>query len=454
MNAKDNKKKNDSIKKIIAAILILVVIALMSKKADAATLPMLPALPYVPPSRVQVWDLLNNMFGLTRLNISDEQKRLQAYEQMLGQYITQAEMDDIVQRAREARKMEIKAAIRDGVQEYMLYQIQTGYEQVDNEAITGTTTMNAADAQRIVDALANMNVQQTVAELQQRYAQAARAIGGNLSVCVWVTRYSNKYAIWQGFYKAQYTATWKGTVEYGYNVQGETYLFQSGSGIKYNNKYGDSGTYAGKLALYSTSVWDNHILHVNFGKVSEYKKATAQSSAITTALQTYDDIPLTASSQMVNGQLDKTRDIVSTLPATLPQAASDVQDLPAVQEQLGVLPAPISQDIEQSITQLQEQQAAQYGDTGEYAIDLTQLFPFCLPFDIYRILVAFEAEPETPQIHFELVNPWSNGENAEKWEAELDLSRFDGVAALVRKLELLLYCVGLAMITRSVFLRG
>lgn len=416
---------------------------------------MLPALPYVPPSRVQVWDLLNNMFGLTRLNISDEQKRIQAYEQMLGQYITQAEMDDIVQRAREARKMEIKAAIRDGVQEYMLYQVQNGYDIIEQEATQGTSTISNEMAIYISQELAKINIQQTPQQIQNRYTKAQRQIGNDLTICVWVISKNGKKGIFQGFYKAQYNATWK-TSPIGYNVNGQTYLYQSGNDIMYNNDTGTGGIASGEYALEASSWWNGGtvLTRKNFGRQAENIKPLVQSSAITTALQSYDDIPLTASTQMVNGQLDKTRDIVSTLPATLPQAASDVQDLPAVQEQLGVLPAPISQDIEQSITQLQEQQAAQYGDAGEYAIDLTQLFPFCLPFDIYRILVAFEAEPETPQIHFELVNPWSNGENAEKWEAELDLSRFDGVAALVRKLELLLYCVGLAMITRSVFLRG
>lgn len=406
------------------------------------------------------------MFGLTKLNISDEQKRLAAYEELLGRYIAQEDIEEIVQKAREARKMQIKAGVRDGLQQYMLYQIQTGVQEWTTPTVIGAReTYDALMAwdkinrtmlpfTRWQDFANSSNTKfgvngWTVYAVWASYRGGWQIVIGSVSKDTKMTYYANSSSNpnnGNGYYPngtsptANYTNVVMNTpIAQGSAVTTPTWTIQSNTKIATNNNYYGYGmTYSNK-SLYGTSVT---------------RKATAQSAAITTALQNSSDIPLTASSQVVNGVLDTTGDIVATLPATLPQAASDIQDLPSVQEQLGVLPAPISQDIEQSITQLQEQQAAQYGDTGEYAIDLTQLFPFCLPFDIYRILVAFEAEPETPQIHFELVNPWSNGENAEKWEAELDLSRFDGVAALVRKLELLLYCVGLAMITRSVFLRG
>lgn len=444
------------IKRVIAIIMCCMVVMIEGITSYASVaLPALPALPYIPPTRAKIWDILNNIWGLTGLPISDDEKRAQAYEEMMLRYLTQAQVDELVKGVRERRKYEIKAGVRDGLSQYMLYQVQTGYDLVSQEAIEGAQSMSTADAQRIVDELAKVNVQQTVAELQQRYTQAKNSIGGNLSVCVWVTRLNNNYAIWQGFYKAQYNAKWESTVPYGYDVPGETYLFQSGGGIKYNNAYGTAGTYAGKLALKSTSAWDVHILHINFGRVSENKKPAVQNNAVSSALTQGTDYPITKDTTLVNGAYDTTQTTTIDYPATDIVHATNVNDLAAVQDKLGVVPSPITQDLTDTVAQLQAQSMAQYGDTGQYALDLRNYFPFCIPFDIANLLGSFVSDPQAPS--FEWTFPIGIDKETGQFAyvtLTIDLSAWDTVAYWVRKGELALFIVGLAVVTRQWFLRG
>lgn len=93
------------------------------------------------------------------------------------------------------------------------------------------------------------------------------------------------------------------------------------------------------------------------------------------------------------------------------------------------------------------------GEAGAYTMDLTSFFPFCIPFDIYAFMQAFEAEPEAPSItyNFPYVN---NAGNVVYIQQTFNLSQFDSVAQLVRRLELIAFIVGLAFVTRSFFLRG
>ena len=123
--------------KLALGLIAIIMILGITSKAAAPALPALPALPYVPPSRVQIFDLINNILGLTKLGVTDDQKREEAYEEMILRYMTQADIDEIVQRARERRKIEIKAGVRDGLQQYALYQVQTGYNEVLTPTVVG-----------------------------------------------------------------------------------------------------------------------------------------------------------------------------------------------------------------------------------------------------------------------------------------------------------------------------
>lgn len=86
---------------------------------------------------------------------------------------------------------------------------------------------------------------------------------------------------------------------------------------------------------------------------------------------------------------------------------------------------------------------AVYSAGTDYALDLTHYFPFCVPWDIDRGLRLFAADPVTPSISWTVPLP-----NGSSYTLELDLHDYDGIAAVARKLELILWVVGLAVATK------
>lgn len=85
-----------------------------------------------------------------------------------------------------------------------------------------------------------------------------------------------------------------------------------------------------------------------------------------------------------------------------------------------------------------------------YQISLSSFFPFCIPFDLYNLLDALAAAPEAPVINGVIPVPTFG----QTYEIEVDLSPWDNVAALFRTLQLGLFIVGLALVTRERFLRS
>ena len=78
--------------------------------------------------------------------------------------------------------------------------------------------------------------------------------------------------------------------------------------------------------------------------------------------------------------------------------------------------------------------------TQDYSMSLAEFFPFCIPFDIYNLLTCFIATPEAPR--FEIPFLWGNN-------VIVDLSEFNSVASVLRTIETLLFCIGLAYSTNK-----
>lgn len=88
--------------------------------------------------------------------------------------------------------------------------------------------------------------------------------------------------------------------------------------------------------------------------------------------------------------------------------------------------------------------AWQPSEMGNFVLDLKNYFPFCIPFDIYDFLTCLNADPVAPVIDWEIPLPGGS-----TYPMQVDLSAFDDVARLLRRLQLLLFCVGLAAKTRD-----
>lgn len=87
---------------------------------------------------------------------------------------------------------------------------------------------------------------------------------------------------------------------------------------------------------------------------------------------------------------------------------------------------------------------------GDYTIDLTEFFPFCLPFDIYAFFELLAAEPEAPRFEWEIQLPVMD----EPYLFVVDLSPWNDIAQLLRNLELIAFIIGLCVVTREKFLRS
>lgn len=97
-----------------------------------------------------------------------------------------------------------------------------------------------------------------------------------------------------------------------------------------------------------------------------------------------------------------------------------------------------------SNTQYVSSNASEYQTTG-----LQSVFPFCIPFDIYAFFECLAADPVAPSFTWRFYIPRICDE-----EIEIDLAAFDSAARILRTMELLLFIVGLAFVTRDKFLRG
>lgn len=87
---------------------------------------------------------------------------------------------------------------------------------------------------------------------------------------------------------------------------------------------------------------------------------------------------------------------------------------------------------------------------SDYTImGLQNVFPFCIPFDLIDFLNVLDAEPEAPRFQWEF--EYMNGQ---KYTIDIDLSRFESVAAMFRKFECLAFCLALIMITRDKMIKG
>lgn len=75
---------------------------------------------------------------------------------------------------------------------------------------------------------------------------------------------------------------------------------------------------------------------------------------------------------------------------------------------------------------------------------LKEKFPFSIPWDLMAFFAVMNAEPETPEIQATIpLGLW-------EWDIDWDLHAFDNVARILRNMELIGFCIGLILITRSI----
>lgn len=89
-------------------------------------------------------------------------------------------------------------------------------------------------------------------------------------------------------------------------------------------------------------------------------------------------------------------------------------------------------------------------DTLQPVIGLDTVFPFCIPFDVAFFVERLQAARVAPVIEWPIVVPSLGIDEM----ITVDLSGWETVAAILRTLELIVFVIGLAYATRSMFIRG
>lgn len=85
-------------------------------------------------------------------------------------------------------------------------------------------------------------------------------------------------------------------------------------------------------------------------------------------------------------------------------------------------------------------------EAASFKFDLRELFPFCIPFDIYRLLSMFDASPQAPHVQI----PFTIQSIGFSYNIDIDLTPWDPVAQAMRTAELIVYAIALAWATGKV----
>ena len=196
---------------------------------------------------------------------------------------------------------------------------------------------------------------------------------------------------------------------FSYKLGNETYIsYQSLNGLELNSKNSEKEDKELSVTELPTYV------PVEIGETEQLKIDVGAASGTTLA-----DLAQTVPDAIANGQF---------APTYVIQVAPSVDPGP-----VPVLPPEVDPTPEVDAPE----------DIAPYTVGLGEVFPFCIPFDIYHMVTMFAAEPEAPAATWEFTLPWSGQECEVSWSLE----EWDEVAKLCRSLELVLFCVGLAAAT-------
>lgn len=87
-------------------------------------------------------------------------------------------------------------------------------------------------------------------------------------------------------------------------------------------------------------------------------------------------------------------------------------------------------------------------------IGLADLFPFCIPFDIVNFLRAFTADPQAPEFDIKLPNGKTIDGKIQYDTYHVSFAQFNWIAEIVRSMEVVAFCVMLALATRNRMVRS
>lgn len=407
---------------------------------------------YIPPSVDSMMDIIYNTYGVTAPNINSGklQAYLTLYRGVLGAAYDKFYED--LQNAFNGAKTSGKLVIDSDLSA----QLQKGmYNALVNGIPTGESYDVSTNAQGWYDRLVEQyNITVDLSILNSLYTSSVNS-GNNPPILL--------FNIWQSGNILKIDL-----ITVNYNTYPNAVIAKQGQYYRVLN----NGTIAGGIVHYTyefnalnrtiigsrlEDLWGGYgrSTSIESGNTGVYVDSTPvqAQTGVQDKLSTQSLEIITADTLVDNGVIDDTRPIVITMPNITIYPSTTVGGIDEVQDDIGVKPY-IDGDVAQAVADLQNQQNQEYGDIYAYAIDLTEYFPFCIPFDIAHALTLFVAEPQAPNFDFSLPVGYDLQEGVLWDDFNIDLSMFDEVAAFARKFELLAFIVGLAAVTRQLYLRG
>lgn len=115
--------------------------------------------------------------------------------------------------------------------------------------------------------------------------------------------------------------------------------------------------------------------------------------------------------------------------------------------------------LKPSPTDTPDQPESPEDEVKPYTVDLTKVFPFCIPFDLIHLFKVLDAEPEAPvfkiPIELQVDNPF-NGKSIVDYKDTIviNLSDYEQPVKVIRVFEVIFFLIGLMLITRSHMIKG
>ena len=409
----------------------------------------LPYLPYVPPNDAQLWDMVFNIFGITAPQIEDAEERAAAYWNIYrdalgaGYDAFAQDMQEAFDNARTGGSLVLGAGTG-----LSLGMIETGMESALNNGVNyGEEIQPIVQYQELKNELEKDGISVSLADITNMVETAQYNLGFDVAMCYLWGKNGSSNTILFGFYNKANIATLKNTSPYKWQVSGNTYIIQRS--ITAGGVVGSVST-STRYSIELSSYWNVLYKYGNYGKKVNKMYVLAQSAATAAAIGAKTLVPVTAETVLNNGVIDDTKPVKIRLPLNdLPVGATDLSGLAGVQDKVDAVPNTEVQDLSETIQEMQEKQAATYGDTGAFAVDLTSYFPFCIPFDLYKMLLALGAEPEAPSIDFPMITGIEDGE-IQTVNMHISLEFMDELMSFIRIGELIFANIGMAMLTAKV----
>jgi len=202
---------------------------------------------------------------------------------------------------------------------------------------------------------------------------------------------------------------------------------------------------------YQASIGSNGIYYINGGSITSIPKS--QNNAPSCPYYgTYDSTNTELLISLHNDVNVQDGLSINTGVITIPQVQNDDK----VFVDVGALPGSTVSEVTEgvlsdvatdtlNVSGTVAEEEPEYVITGPVSVSgLDDIFPFCIPFDLYHMLEALAADPIAPHFEWRFYVP-----RIVDYTIEIDLSGFNTVAQILRIMETLLFCVGLAFETRK-----